>query len=228
MNFTFGIITNGENDVFLNEIIKSIHHQKIPNYEILIIGNSEVDGEMVKVIPFDETIKSSWITKKKNIITSESKYDNIVFLHDYVKFLDGWYEGQMDCGNEFFVRMDIVVDNDGQRFRDWCIWPGNGNEMDSIIGLDCLIPYDISNLSKYMYISGTYWVAKKHVMEEFPLNEDLVWGEMEDVEWSKRVREKYDFSMNVNSKVYIMKPNKGRVFNEPDENKINMLKTLFL
>ena len=227
MNFTFGIITNGENDVFLNEIIKSIHHQKIPNYEILIIGNSEVDGEMVKVIPFDETIKSTWITKKKNIITSESKYDNIVFLHDYVKFLDGWYEGQMDCGNEFFVRMDIVVDNDGQRFRDWCIWPGNGNEMDSIIGLDCLIPYDISNLSKYMYISGTYWVAKKHVMIEFKLNEDLIWCQGEDLEWSERIKNKYKISFNKNSSVRLLKQ-KDVIFKSFSNNTLEFIKKNYI
>jgi hypothetical protein len=56
-----------------------------------------------------------------------------------------------------------------------------------------------------MYFSGSYWVAKKEVMEEFPLNEDLLWGQSEDVEWSKRIREKYNFSINENSKVKLLK-----------------------
>ena len=47
-------------------------------------------------------------------------------------------------------------------------------------------------------------------MEEFPLDENLVWGQGEDVEWSKRVREKYDFNMNTNSTVRIIKGGKGK------------------
>jgi hypothetical protein len=77
-----------------------------------------------------------------------------------------------------------------------------------------------------MYISGSYWVAKKDVMLEFPLDESLSWGEGEDVLWSKQVREKYKFNMNTNSSVFIIKGGKDRVFNEPNNNKINVLKQL--
>jgi hypothetical protein len=177
----------------------------------------------VIVIPFNENIKRGWITAKKNIITKESKYDNIVYLHDYIKLDDGWYEGQLKSGNDFKIRMDKIINLDGQRFRDWCIWPHNNNTMDNFIGRECLIPYDIIHLSKYMYISGAYWIAKRDVMLEFPLNESLSWGEGEDVVWSKQVRLKYDFNMNQNSSVRIMKPNKDRVFLETSDDKINVL-----
>ena len=50
------------------------------------------------------------------------------------------------------------------------------------------MPYDYDG--GHMYISGAYWVAKKHVMEAEPLNEDLKHSEAEDVEWSLRVRDK--------------------------------------
>ena len=36
MNFTFGIITGGNNDVMINEIIDSIEKESIPSYEIII------------------------------------------------------------------------------------------------------------------------------------------------------------------------------------------------
>jgi hypothetical protein len=127
-------------------------------------------------------------------------------------------------GDKFSVRMDKIINNNGERFRDWCIWPHNGNDMDNFIGHDCLIPYEITHLSKYMYISGSYWIAKKNVMTEFPLNENLSWGQGEDVLWSKQVRETYQFDMNKNSSVFIMKPSKDRAFNEPDNEKIEMLK----
>lgn len=184
MNFTFGIITNyGQ---FLNTIIDSIEKQNIPNYEIIIVGNCDIERNNTKVISFDENIKMNWITKKKNIITKESKYE-----------LDGWYEGHLKFGNGFYVLMDKIINYDNSRFRDWTLWENNGCRN--------LLPYDITNLSKIMYISGSYWVSKKSVMEEFPLNEKLSWGDSEDVDWSYRVRVKYDFKMNANSEVKLLK-----------------------
>jgi hypothetical protein len=228
MDFTFGIITGGNNEAMINEIINSIENENIPNYEIIIVGNCEIERKNTKIISFNETIRRAWITKKKNIITQESKYENIVYLHDYIKLLDGWYNGQLIAGNDFKIRMDKIINNNGERFRDWCIWPHNNNKMDNFIDRDCLIPYDITHLSKYMYISGSYWVAKKEVMVEYPLNENLAWGEGEDVLWSKQVREKYEFNMNINSSVFIMKGVKDKVFNEPDEDKIKVLNDIKL
>jgi hypothetical protein len=226
MDFTFGIITGGNNDTMINDIIDSIENENIPNYEILIVGNCGIERKNTKILNFDESLKKAWITKKKNLITKESKFENIVYLHDYIKLNNGWYDGQIKSGSDFFIRMDKIVNSDGQRFRDWCIWPLNGNQMDDIIGRDCLIPYDMTHLSKYMYISGSYWVAKKDVMLEFPLDESLSWGEGEDVLWSTQIRMRYDFNMNINSSVFILKKGKDRVFDEPNNDKINVLKLL--
>jgi hypothetical protein len=78
--------------------------------------------------------------------------------------------------------------------------------MDDIVsGHKCIIPYDITHLSKYMYISGSWWMAKMKVMEEFPLDNNLKHCESEDVEWSKRVRSKYNFSINKYSTVTFLK-----------------------
>jgi hypothetical protein len=84
----------------------------------------------------------------------------------------------------------------------------------------------MNHLSKYQYISGSYWIAKKEIMQKFPLDETLSWGESEDVIWSKQVRENYEFNMNPNSSVYIMKQGKDRVFNETNEEQNKILRTL--
>jgi hypothetical protein len=81
---------------------------------------------------------------------------------------------------------------------------------------ECLIPYTMTHLSRYMYFSGAYWVAKKDVMLEFPLDERLSWGQSEDVTWSMQVREKYNFSINSHSVVQLIKHKPDRAFNEPD------------
>lgn len=199
IDFSFGIITGGFNDHFLSIVVDSIRNLNLPNYEIIIVGNTNVKCDVN--IPFDESSKQMWITKKKNIITNNAKYDNIVYLHDYVIFDRDWYNGYKLFGDNFDICMNVILNNDGSRFRDWCIWEPSriGNSGPG------LMPYDITDLSKFMYISGSYWVAKKQVMLDFPLDESLIWGQGEDVLWSKQVTSKYEFSINTNSVVRLLK-----------------------
>jgi hypothetical protein len=88
-----------------------------------------------------------------------------------------------------------------------------------------LIPYNLKNLSKMMYISGAYWVAKKKFMMENMLNEKLKWGQGEDVEWSIRVRKITNFAINDRSVVKLMKY-KDRIFNEPTSAEIIRLRSI--
>ena len=109
--------------------------------------------------------------------------------------------------------MNVVKNYDGSRFRDWVVlddprvkpswlqkepWcPPEGKIRE---GRSFFPSYDYKDI-QHMYISGGYWVAKKHVMQEEPLDENIVWGEAEDVEWSDRIREKYKYVMNTYSAV---------------------------
>lgn len=218
MEFTFGIITSGTEDKNINKIIDSIEIQKIKKYEIIIVGNSNVNRKNTTVIEFDEKIKSKWITKKKNIITKNSKFDNIVYLHDYIIFDPDWYIGFLKFGNEFDMCMNVIENFDGTRYRDWCISMWDNSKIKEIIGntFKCNLPYDENRFIKHMYFSGCYWVSKKHIMEEYPLDERLIWGQGEDVLWSNLVRKKYDFSMNKFSKVKLLKK-KDAIYNNADE-----------
>ncbi len=47
--------------------------------------------------------------------------------------------------------------------------------------------------------------AKKKVMQEFHLDESLMWSQGEDCIWSMKVLSKYNFSMNANSTVHFDK-----------------------
>lgn len=227
MRFTFGFITAGDSDDTLNMSIDSIEKFNIPEYEILIVGNSKIVRNKIKIIPFNENIRKAWITKKKNLITHHAQYDNIIYSHDYVVFEPDWYEGFIKFGDNFKICMTKFINPDGSRFRDWVLWHDNRNFMDEIVGKDRegLIPYDMTHLSKYQYISGSYWVAKKDIMKEFPLDESLCWGQGEDVVWSQKVRMKYDFSMNPYSTVKTLKY-KHPCFNIATEKTIEKLKTI--
>jgi len=222
MQFTFGIITNGKNDSRIEQILNSIERLNIndSDYEIIIVGNSNLDRKNMSVISFDENTKSLWITRKKNIITEEANFDNIVYLHDYIIFDENWYKNFVIFGNNFDICMNQILNTTEDRYRDWTLWAEDANKL----GIsNYLLPYEETRLSKFMYISGAYWVAKKRIMEEFPLNENLIWGYGEDVEWSKRVREKYNFSINKNSIVKLIKF-KERIFNFITNNEYENLK----
>ena len=210
MDFTFGIITGGSNEDNLNKIVDSIELQLIPSYEIIIVGNCNINRKNTKVIDFDESIKSKWITKKKNIITKKSQYENVVYLHDYLYLDSNWYQNFLIYGNDFDLCMNKIINKNGERFRDWTLWPPDIEKKINSRGF--IIPYNMTHLSSYMYFSGAYWVAKKEVMLKFPLDESLSWGEGEDVLWSKQVRQSYIFKINENSIVHLLK-HKNKEFN---------------
>ena len=210
MNFSFGIITSGQNEEFIEKIIDSIKIQQIDKFEIIIVGGNYLDyfdGANITHIPFDESVKKGWITKKKNLITKSSKFENIVYMHDYIILEKGWYEGFIKFGNNFKIVTNKIYNLDNSRFRDWTLW--NESDMveivDKKVNLNLLLPYFVSSLSKKMYISGAYWIAKKSVMKKYELNEKLSWGEAEDIEWSKRVRNDISFKFNKHSSVKLLK-----------------------
>lgn len=181
--FTFGIITSRGTGSYLERCIKSIENLKIDpdRYEIIIVGDCGIESsDKIKIIPFDETKKNLWITKKKNIITLEACFENICFLHDYVSLEEGWYEGFLRFGNDWDICMNPISNLDGTRCIDWMGLP------DDPVHGNVMLPYDYKG-SEGMYIPGYYWVAKRDLMVDFSLNEDFVWNEGEDIEWSKRV-----------------------------------------
>ena len=202
MDFTFGIITNGANDNNLNKIIDSINKNNIPNFEIIIVGNTTIQAsDKITVSSFNETIKPAWITKKKNIIAKNAKYENVVLLHDYIIFDDNWYNGFLKFGNDFDWCVNKIVNCDGTRFRDYTFFPYkipsmgmdySPGDIDSYFNENCLLPYDFVNsikTNKYLYVSGSYYVIKKKVALTHLLNEDLVWCQGEDLEFTKRLHD---------------------------------------
>jgi len=145
-------------------------------------------------------IKSGWITKKKNLITQNAKYENIVFLHDYHMFMPDWYRGFLKFGTDWDVCMNKIENFWGHRFRDWVSWdsPTHGKRV--------LVDYNDNTFIKNCYISGSYWVAKKKFMEKYPLDEQYLWGQGEDLEWSFRIRDFFDYKMNKFSTVKHIRP----------------------
>ena len=221
--WTFGILSteiNFSNNILQHEnlrrIIKSIVKQNInkEDYEILIIGsnsyNKNIKTDNVKFINFDETIKNKWITKKKNIIFDAAKFENIIVMHDYVIFEDNWYDGYQKFDYNWDVSMCKIYNKDGTRWRDWILWwcgeaPYILEHNNTRLCRNRLLYDDRNYVNTEMYINGTVIIGKRDYLKLNKLDENLVWGQGEDCEWSRRCRTNWNYKMNTNSKLKLLK-----------------------
>ncbi len=103
MQFTFGIITSDNQESRVQSIIDDINNYSSGS-EIVVVGGSNVYNN-IKHVDFDETIKSGWITKKKNLITENASNENIVYMHDYITISKNWSQGWDWFGNDWDVCM---------------------------------------------------------------------------------------------------------------------------
>ena len=212
IDFSFCIITDNSLQACerIVKIVKSIRNLNIPNYEILVIGGqgSKFSGNLddLTKIDFHEGIKKGWITKKKNDVAKLAKYDNIVILHDYFAFHPSWYKNY----EKFLKKHDydvccnpILMRNGMREFTDWVTWdhPQRGQHIS--------LPYDNWDCTKWQYISGGYFLVRKNFFMKNPLDEDLIAGQAEDVEWSLRIREHAKIICNSSSYVIHVKEHRN-------------------
>lgn len=190
IGISFIIITSGTNDKEVQLVVDSIDNLNIPNFEIVIVGglSTTLTGRNIIHVPFDETIKPvPWTTRKKNLGVQASKYNTVVIQHDYYAYDSNWYEEYIKFGEDWdiCVQQTITLPEQGNaRANGWRGGPIPGYPE---IPYSMTIPWDIDCFVPYMAIQGSFWVAKKHVMLEQPLDENLVWGQSDDIEWSSRV-----------------------------------------
>lgn len=218
MKFTFGIITDGQKPEQLRAIVDSICNN-VPGdkCEIIIVGGNSTflsNEPRITHVTFDETVKPAWITRKKNLITRMAKYENVVYMHDYIEIGEDWYDGFLEFGDDFDVCMTRILNVDGSRYRDWVTWWDYSYTALSLPNAPGMVlpPYTYKNTRK-MYISGAYWVGKRWYMLKYPLDEEKSWGQGEDVEWSLQRRETWNYKMNPLSTVALLKY-KDKVFPE--------------
>ena len=196
---SFAIVTGGHNDQYLHNTVKSILDLDLESFEIIIVGRSEFPNPFVKSVAFDESVRAGWITRKKNLAVSHSQGDIVVILHDYMKVNKDWTRSNVEAlsHSNWDVAMCRVTNLDGTRWIDWILWAVNS------VGINWwfnhtvarLIPYKTRNLTRFMYISGSVMIVRREFMLNNPLDENLVWGEGEDVEWSLRVRKFWNYKM---------------------------------
>jgi hypothetical protein len=206
MKWTFGLITDGSDYLRNRRIIDSIFQQKIPedSFEVIVVGGAVVSGRNITHVTFDERPKSGHITKKKNIVFKQAKFDNISIGHDYIQYDHGWYDGFEKFGEDWDCSMAKIINKDGLRFRDWVSWYNDGSTQPDKHTVQ-FIDYNDNSKTDKMYISGAYYCIKKQFALKYKLDESKTWGFSEDVDFSLRARNSWNYRMNQNSSVSFLK-----------------------
>ena len=202
MKFSVGLITTRNNNHLVQKQLSTISMCGLGEHEVIVVGGEPIEGPNVRHIPFEDERVPGWITRKKNLIAQNALYENCVIMHDYIGLDKDWAAGFEIFGNNWNVAMTPVEDFFGRRFYDWVSWDS------PIYPKYAPIPYSTKDHTSFQFISGAYWVAKTEFMLDHPLDENLSWGQSEDVEWSLRVRNK-GLVLNPYSKVRHLKKHRG-------------------
>lgn len=177
--WTFGIVTNGERDDWIEEIIQSIHALKIPKYEIIACGKYKKRKEKnFYYIPFNERSDKGWITKKKNLIAKKASFENICIIHDRLVFDRNWYKGMKKYGNAFELLGCIQIEkNTGENAGDWLTLGGPMGTRWKISRMK------YEDWDYFGYLSGQLIILKKTIWSQTLWDETRYWDGIDDADW---------------------------------------------
>jgi hypothetical protein len=216
-SISFVITTSGKNDTSVAQVINNIQDLKIPDYEILIVGGDSTTiktDSTVRHVAFDENSKShitlhgrpgAWTTRKKNLGVESAQKDVVVVMHDYILFRPDWWVEFEKFGTDWDICIHQSLCSNGARGDGWRV------DRHPMLPRYAMVPYDMIDLSQYMAIQGNYVCIKRTRYLETPMNENLLWGEEEEMEWSKRIVPKSHIQCNPNCVIIYGKP-------RPDDN----------
>ena len=176
--WTFIIITRGMRDSIMLDNCNSIIAQKIPKFEIIIVGADNnktpayerAGSKIIKHIPFMEADSAGWITKKKNVGCKAARYDNLCVMHDDVVLALDWYEKMKEWGNNWEACNCQFLSN------PTLCWFYEVDGFNKIL--------EPGDFDKRMYIGGHIILLKRFVWDKVKWNEKLFYGQREDVVYS--------------------------------------------
>lgn len=189
--WTIWIITNWKRNDWIEELITSVKNQNIPEYEIIVCWSYNIKREEnnFKYIPFNKRNNLGWITKKKNLIIQNSKYENICILHDRYIFDKNWFEGMKKWWNNFehltcnqkFIENEIedkISCISSLEIQNPEVLNFNYLKFNKLFHTNLL---SMKDFSKNIYIWWGVHIFKKKFSGQIMYNENIFWRECEDV-----------------------------------------------
>lgn len=170
MNISFVIITNSKKKEELLLQIKSIEYQNIPNYEILIVGdidlNQKYSNSNIVLIEDKYNADKGSLGGMRNKACEQAKYENLVISDDDMLFTKDWYKNLLKINSDFDIITPCVKVPDGTRFWD------NACYMSPEKGHTILNHNETDN---FLYMSGGQsWMIKKSVWQKIKWNEEFL------------------------------------------------------
>lgn len=187
----FGVITDGQRAGNVRALIRSIEKLRNPRsvqIGIIICGPPECkdqfSSDSVSLKFLSQPAEHSdlgWITKKKNLIASYSKSENIVVIHDRYKVANDFLTRLDDYGWDFGVVVPSQLIKEAGDFPDWVATEFRWKDG---------INFQVSKFDYHpnIYINGGAVLAKREILLKNPWEELLMWNQREDVELSRRLQ----------------------------------------
>lgn len=208
--WTFGIPVGPEDATVLNAVVKRILELDIPTIEILLCGTPGSNFayfDKVRIVGEDITAPPVQICKKKNRLAQEASNNNLVIIHDRVFLPKNFGEIVRSYGPRYplMTMQSMFFDNrlcwHPRRYSDFGIATGELGK--GIKGLHrtsgeavSVAPSTFTELehsgfcfgsalrynSDVSYPTGSMYICRTQVWNQYPLDESLFWVEYEDIE----------------------------------------------
>lgn len=208
--WSFCIPTGPGDPTGLNVVVKRILELAIPEKEILLCGRPDkkfLYWDKVRIVGEDIPAPPVWITRKKNVLVKEARFENVCLLHDRVFLPLNFMSAIRQFGDYFpfagfqSLWFDDVLNLSPVRYSDYnCV-----ENISDMVALkqsgqpSLFVPklfteiekqnFKYANPIRYQcrnYLTGSLYIAKRRVWLQAPQNEDLYWAEFEDIEQGKK------------------------------------------
>lgn len=201
--WTLAVISGGGNEERLRRIFKSVEAQSgWTEFELLIVGPKPLMDlpQYARHVPFEEDPVDPRfpITRKKNLVAKSARYENLLILHDRFRLGPNWYQAISRLRPDWDVLLcRMTPENSDSRLADW------NETLQDPVGTLCSryfesYPFnpetlihsnlDYDQYSDRVIVNGGAFAVKRAVLLDVPIAEHLFWAEIEDGDWSARLK----------------------------------------
>tara|TARA_Y100000296_G_C5117204_1_gene228401 strand:- start:59 stop:928 length:870 start_codon:yes stop_codon:yes gene_type:complete len=192
--YGFYIITNGQDLDKLQRCIDSINDQAYSEKIITLIGPEKIKEEEslkkyrdLRFIPDNEIYTQDIrfpISKKKNLALRDNTSKVKIILHERITFSKDWL-GNIENNNPYFdIYTSVLRNENGDRYLDKFGLLYSGYIYNN--KRHYFLRYKESNENQY--VDGGLFVLNSTSIGDCIFDENLCWGEMEDVDFVEKLK----------------------------------------
>lgn len=210
--WSFCIPTGPGDATGLNMVVKRILELDIPEKEILLCGRPDKSFkyfDKVRIVGEDIPAPPVWITRKKNVLAKEARFENLCILHDRVFLPLNFMQTIRKFGDYFpfaafqSLWFDDLLNLIPVRYSDFgCASETHlanrvtamKGDKPSLFSTSLFSEIEKQNFKNGnplrnhhgSYLTGSLYIVKRQVWLHTPQDEALYWAEFEDIEQAQR------------------------------------------